>query len=693
MSLWEHWPLVVSIAWVAFWIWAVLQTRNVLKPPPKDAVESPRRKAFRRLVKNQATLLGCAMMFVIALTCILGPWLMQVIWGYSYDHQDVMLSDLPPAWFAWFGYEATDFAPWTHFFGTDDLGRDTFVRVLEGGRISIAIGNVTAFLALIIGLPYGALAGYLGGRVDQLMMRFVDILYGLPYMVLVIVIMSLFGRNIWILFGAISMVAWLTIALITRDQVLRLKKEQFVEALEACGTPTWRIILSHLIPNSIGIVFIYAMLMVPRIMIEESALSFLGFGVRPPQSSWGTLISEGAPQLEYSPWLGTSAMFFLFVTVYALTYFGDGVRDALDPKVQSFRKGTLLRLLEILLGVAGGNKVADLMMGNEKEPEENPPDGILTVHGMQVIFRTNEGHTVHAINGVSFGVKPGECLAIVGESGSGKSVTVRTLMNLIPMPPGEITAGTSRFHYDIDLLHANPGIIREISGRRIAMIFQNAMSALNPYHTVGAQLMEVFTVHGRRVSRKDCIIMLRKVGIPDPESRFNEYPHQLSGGMQQRVMIAMAMLLSPEVLIADEPTTALDVTIQAQILDLMHRLKAGGTAIIFITHDLGVVAQIADRVAVMYAGKIVEQGTVEEVLTSPRHPYTQGLQQSVPTLANREPIQTIPGSAPDMRSRQSGCAFSPRCPLATGKCQEGFPQARRTSETHTYHCVQEGDVS
>lgn len=311
---------------------------------------------------------------------------------------------------------------------------------------------------------------------------------------------------------------------------------------------------------------------------------------------------------------------------------------------------------------------------------------ILEVKDLHVTFDTYAGK-VKAVRGVNFDLYKGEVLAIVGESGSGKSVTSKSLMRLIPNPPGKIMGGEIIFEGK-DLVQMSEKEMQEIRGADISMIFQDPMTSLNPTMTVGKQIMEGLRKHqglSKEAARARSLELLELVGIPQAESRLDQYPHQFSGGMRQRVVIAIALACNPKVLIADEPTTALDVTIQAQILDLLKDLQRKmGTAIIFITHDLGVVANIADRVAVMYAGKIVETGTVDEVFYDPRHPYTWGLLGSMPDLESStdEELLAIPGSPPDLANPPVGDAFAPRNPYAMKIDYEVEPPLMKITDTH-----------
>jgi peptide/nickel transport system ATP-binding protein/oligopeptide transport system ATP-binding protein len=318
---------------------------------------------------------------------------------------------------------------------------------------------------------------------------------------------------------------------------------------------------------------------------------------------------------------------------------------------------------------------------------------LLDVENLQTYFYTFDG-TARAVDDVSFHLSKGEVLGIVGESGCGKSVTAQSVMRLIPVPPGKIVRGNILFD-GIDIVGLSMEKMRSIRGNRISMIFQEPMTSLNPVYTIGDQIAEMFTLH-ERLSKKEswerAIEMLRRVQIPAPEKRVHEYPHQLSGGMRQRAMIAMALSCNPEILIADEPTTALDVTIQAQILDLMIQLKEDyDTAIIMITHDLGVIAEIAERVIVMYAGKIVEESETNTIFEAPCHPYTRGLLKSIPKLGERarlgrQRLQEIEGIVPSLYDLRVGCSFAPRCPHAMDQCRETMPDLIETQNSHSVRC-------
>ena len=327
--------------------------------------------------------------------------------------------------------------------------------------------------------------------------------------------------------------------------------------------------------------------------------------------------------------------------------------------------------------------------------EQAKADRVIEVQDLQTYFYTRAG-LVKAVDGVSFSLRRGEMLAVVGESGCGKSVTALSLMRLVADPPGRIVGGSVRLG-DVDLVGLDEAAMRLVRGKEISMIFQEPMTSLNPVMTVGRQIAEAIMLHeaaSRRAALARTVEMLQLVGIPEPQQRVREYPHQLSGGMRQRAMIAMALACNPKVLIADEPTSALDVTIQAQILDLISKLRAElGTAVILITHDLGVVAETAERVIVMYAGRKVEEAPVDDLFAHPMHPYTRGLINSIPRLAvmrrekaRAERLQEIPGIVPALSNLPPGCSFAPRCAFASDTCRRDYPPYEAKRPGHWAAC-------
>ncbi|HSU86531.1 MAG TPA: ABC transporter ATP-binding protein [Chthoniobacterales bacterium] len=335
--------------------------------------------------------------------------------------------------------------------------------------------------------------------------------------------------------------------------------------------------------------------------------------------------------------------------------------------------------------------------GREKNGTAGVSSPLLRVEHLRTSFHTRAG-VVRAVDDVSFSIGQGETLGVVGESGSGKSVACYSLLRLIPEPPGRIESGLALFG-GLDLLHCSEKELRAIRGDRISMIFQDPMTSLNPYLRIGDQVIEPLLIH-RKISPRDAfeagVAALREVGIQDAAKRMCSYPHEFSGGMRQRVMIALSLITKPELLLADEPTTALDVTVQAQILELIAKMQEErGTAVIFVTHDIGVVSAFCDRVLVMYAGRILESGLTAELFYEPKHPYNQALQRSIPALHRRgAELRTIPGSPPDLMQPIRGCPFAPRCEFAQGKCVTSEIALKEVAPGHATAClrVQLGEI-
>jgi peptide/nickel transport system ATP-binding protein len=328
-----------------------------------------------------------------------------------------------------------------------------------------------------------------------------------------------------------------------------------------------------------------------------------------------------------------------------------------------------------------------------------PSEPLLEIRGLKTHFRSDEG-MVHAVDGVDLSIARGETLCVVGESGSGKTVTALSVLKLIPMPPGRIVGGKILWQGK-DLVPLDASGMNRVRAKEIAIVFQEPMTSLNPVYTIGDQLAEVIQLHqggGRRAALARAIEMLSLVNIPSPQRRVHDYPHHFSGGMRQRVMIAMALSCNPKLLIADEPTTALDVTIQAQILDLLQEMKSRlGMSIMLITHAMGVVAEVAQRVVVMYAGKVVEEAPVDRLFGNPAHPYTQGLIRSIPRIdlsaERKQRLETIAGTVPKLINPPVGCRFAPRCRLAIDECARAQPPLREIEPGHKVACIRAGEAA
>ncbi|WP_299849717.1 dipeptide/oligopeptide/nickel ABC transporter permease/ATP-binding protein [uncultured Roseovarius sp.] len=543
-----------------------------------------------------------------------------------------------------------------HLLGTDHLGRDLLSRLLHGTRLSLAVGIAAAVIAATIGSAIGIVAGYFGGRIDNVIMRVVDMLMAFPYILLALAIVAALGPGLMNALIAVAAVNVPFFARNIRGITVGLAGREFIDAARLAGMGHTRIILTELLPNVLPVIIIAMSTTVGWMILETAGLSFLGLGSQPPQADLGSMLGEARSALISHPHTSVVPGIMIFLIVMSINLLGDGVRDALDPRLRS---GALSRPLPTTLVDRQGDIPA-------------ATDDLLAIQNLQTQFHVGK-RIYRAVGGVSLAVKPGECLGVIGESGSGKSVTALSVMGLVASPPGVITGGAVRFQGH-DLIGARYETLRQKRGDRVAYIFQDPLSTLHPLYRVGRQLAEAIQSHHKVSSaeaRTRAISLLKDVRIPNAESRVDNYPHEMSGGMRQRVGIAMALANEPDVIIADEPTTALDVTVQAQILSLLYDLRRDrGLAIIFITHDFGVVAQLCDRVAVMYAGRIVEEGPTDAVLEAPAHPYTKRLIACVPELGGgRRALAAIPGLPPVVDDLPPGCAFAPRCAKVQDACR------------------------
>lgn len=553
-----------------------------------------------------------------------------------------------------------------HWLGRDEFGRDEFSRLLWGARVSLGVAAGAALLAAAAGVPLGLAGGFLGGVAELLTVRSMDIVLCFPPLLLALLVVTLLGPGAATLVPVLAVLFLPGFVRVTQAGVLAVRTQDFVTAMRALGAGPVRIMLRTLLPNVAGPVLVQFSLTAAAALVLESGLSFLGLGVVPPAPSWGLMIAAARTTMAQAPLLLLWPCLALSLTILALNGLCDALRDRLDPQSRPRRPRTALP------APAAPSAARDLP---------------LDLAGLTLAVETPSG-PAWPVRDVTLAVRPGETLAVVGESGSGKSLAALAVMGLLP-DAVRVAGGVARLAGQDVLRLDEPGL-RRLRGRRMAMVFQDPLSSLNPVHRVGTQVVEALRAHRPRAARTaaaEAEVLLARVGLPDPARAARAFPHELSGGMRQRAMIAIAIANDPDLLIADEPTTALDATVQAQVLDLLGDLgRARRMALIFITHSLPLVAAIADRVAVMYAGQVVEEGPAASLLARPLHPYTAALLASAPDAAGGLPVP-IPGRVPAPHAVPPGCAFAPRCAHAHPVCTASDPPLQQAAPDRLTRCL------
>jgi peptide/nickel transport system permease protein len=580
----------------------------------------------------------------------------------------------------------------TYWLGTDELGRDVLSRMMHGGGELLVAALIPLTIAFLIGVPVGLLVGYVGGRADRIADFVVNVLFSIPALVIVLAVAVISDQNLLVMTAVLGVVVSGGIFRLVRASTRASRDLLYVDAARVSGVPRRTILLRHILPNVLGPLIVQGFLLYSGAFLFLTSLSFLGLGFDPETPSWGRMVFDASSRLSQDPWLMVPIGVVLIATVASLNYLGNSLLATL-PTSKRARLLAPLRRPRLSAEAAGGTAAGGGRTAAAPEPVD--ADIPLVVEDLVVSFRTPEGGWQPVVDGVSFAVHKGETVCLVGESGCGKTMTALATLGLLP--EGGAAAGSVRLA-GRELIGLPEKELSAVRGAQIAFVSQEPMVALDPCFSVRAQLGEVVRQHGggsRAAVRERVHELLQLVGIPNAESVAKSYPHQLSGGMAQRVGIALALAGEPSVLIADEPTTALDPTIQAEILDLMRSLQDSlGLAIVLVTHDLGVVADIGDVAAVMYAGQIVELAPVEELLAAPRHPYSQGLLDAMPEDAQRgAPLPTVPGMVPLPKDWPVYCRFAARCPLAVAACREGPIPLLAVAENRSSRCIRADELA
>jgi peptide/nickel transport system permease protein len=593
-----------------------------------------------------------------------------------------------------------------HLFGTDQLGRDLLSRLIWGARSSVVVGLAATLSAALVGALLGIAAGWLGRVTDAVLMRGVDVLMAFPYLLLALAIVAALGPGLLNAMFAIAVANVPFFARAVRAAVLDLRHRDYVAAARLAGLGELRIVVTEILPNLAPVVLVLMTTTLGWMVLETAGLSFLGLGAQPPQADLGSMLGEGRAFLTTYPQVAVLPGLVILLIVIGINLLGDALRDLIDPRFAG--SGGLPRTTRGI-GASGRPAMSPAASAGAHAGDAARPVPLLSVRGLTVRFPGEifsergigappaaDAGTFDVVSGVDFDLERGERVALVGESGSGKTLTALALMRLVPAPGW--VRGSVRLDGD-ELTALDAAAMRELRGRRIAYVPQQPLTALDPLFRIGQQIDEALRAHTSdpaapehvdrlRVDRLPVDQLLELVGLDRVPDLRRRYPHQLSGGQRQRVAIAMALLHRPALLIADEATTALDVTVQREVLELLRRLSAEqGSALLFVSHDLALVGGLCSRVLVMYAGRVVEDASVDVLLSRPAHPYSSALLACSPELGRPDkPLPAISGQPPAPGERPIGCRFADRCPRVQSACRLVEPALKVVGCGHRVRC-------
>lgn len=640
---------------------SIAATAAVDGPPARPDQRSRGRDLWWFLRQRKATLAGLVVCGAIVLVAVFAP----LVAPHEPLTQNLGDNFTPPMW--------EEGGSATYPLGTDPLGRDLLSRLIFGARNSLVISAASVVLGGGLGFLIGLVAGYFGRWADTALMRLGDIQLAFPFVLFAIAVLAVSPERTPLhIILVLGLSSWIIYARVVRSRVLTEREKDYALAACALGASRWRVLFRYVMPNVWQPVPLIGMLNLAFFVIVEALLSFVALGLSPPTPSWGSILADGRQYMMVTPWMAVLPGVAIIVTVLSISLAADGLADYVDPKLTHghFRR----------LALSGRPN---------RDATDMASEALLRVRNLTTVFPARAA-TVRAVNGVSFDLMRGRALGVVGESGSGKSTLGLSIIQLLDAP-GRVVEGEVFFD-GRDLVRVSNAEMAAIRGRKIGMIFQDPGASLNPVLTVGYQLVETIRRHRRTTSAEARAAAgdgLAAVGIAGPDRVLRAFPFQLSGGMQQRVMIALAMACEPDLLILDEPTSALDVTTQAQLLDELESLRERfGTSVIFITHDIALLADFADVILIMYAGQVCEIGPRDRIIDQPAHPYTRALLNAVEraNVPGTARLAAIPGDPPDPTVLPPGCPFAPRCPHVMAVCREWNPAPVAVSHGHLAAC-------
>ncbi|MFC4948858.1 dipeptide/oligopeptide/nickel ABC transporter permease/ATP-binding protein [Pseudonocardia sp. GCM10023141] len=625
---------------------------------PPNEVDPPR--LLRRVLRRPLAIVCLAYLLLIVAVGIIAPIALP---GVAVQNAGELLSTLK-------GPSAA------HLLGTDTLGRDVLDRLLVGTGPTL-LGVAEALVAvLVLGVPLGLVAGFFGRRIDAVISWLADLTFSIPSIVVILVVLSAFRHSMTAAMISFGVLTAPSLMRVVRSATVAVRSEPYIAAAQVSGLSRGYIVVRHVLPRIAGPIIVQASLIASFALVVQTGLSFLGLIVDAPAPSWGGMVADGIKAIVLQPWLIWPAGIAIVATGLALGLLADIARDATTEgwSPQPARRRPVVPVATPLAASAG-----------------DPParDALLSIRQLGVAFASAQG-LQPVLDDVNLDLRAGECVGLVGESGCGKSITAMSVLGLLPAN-GRVTAGSIWFE-GRDLTTMPERELRRLRGKEIGLISQEPMISLDPAFRIGWQLAEAIRQHHGctgREARTRAVGLLESVRLPRPAEVARKYPHELSGGMAQRVAIARALAGEPKLLIADEPTTALDVTVQAEILDLLRDIRRDrNMAVLLVTHDWGVVADSCDRAVVMYAGQVVEQGSLQAMFREPLHPYTDALLAANPHNAiGAGMLPTISGTVPKPGQWPAGCHFHPRCPYATAACRDTAVALLAPAEGRLTRCI------